>query len=128
MSELFHMDHILGTSIVSHIIKENEGLYIKLKDCIMSSIALTREWEKPGASNTRWRVLSTYIRWLLHFSKKLHIDLNTLENYLYQYEILEFGHSTWIVKSIMEYLVLYEKDLKNKEPESKEEVQIKRAL
>jgi hypothetical protein len=94
----------------------------------MSSVALTREWEKPRVSNTRWRVLRTYIRWLLYLSKKLHIDLNTLENYLYQYEILEFGQSTWIVKSIIEYLALYEKYLKYKEPESKEEVQIKRVL
>lgn len=104
MKELYELDHIMDTSSITNHIPENDILYTKFKDSIVSSVLLFRLWIIPNASNTKGRIFRSYLRWILYFSNKFNISEELLFDIIQKYEVEEFNEDTWSWDFIVEYI------------------------
>ena len=121
MKELFELDHVMETSTINKSLSLDILHNNKLKDCIVSSVLLYRNWLKPKASNTKWRILRSYLRGILYFCNKFNIDNNALLLVIKRYEEAEFWDNSWVKDFIIDYLNSTKKELQWKKHLSKEE-------
>lgn len=122
MKEIYELDHIMDTSVITNYISENDNIYTKLKDSIVSSVLLFRLWITPNASNTKWRIFRSYLRWILYFCNKFNISEELLFNIIEKYELEEFNENTGSWNFVIEYIRKTKESLSVKKWElSKEE-------
>lgn len=127
LMEIYWLDNIFQTTPIEKYYSINENLHPKLKDCIISSLHLLNEWIKPIASNNKWRILRKYIRWILYFTKKMQLDINSIIQICSNYENDCFKNNTW-TNIIKEYILWYEKLLLTKTDFSDEDKILKSVL
>jgi hypothetical protein len=104
MKEIFELDHIMDASIVSWIFPAEIPLMRKFQDCIVSGILLYRLWIRPNASNTKGRILRSYLRWIAHFRNQFWLSKEKLLWWIQRYELLEFWVNTDVTDFIANYL------------------------
>jgi hypothetical protein len=106
MKELYELDHIIETSSITSIFWKVDNLSIKFQDSLVSSVLLFREWVKPNASNGKWKVFRSYLRWIYYFMLKYGISEEYLLLWIKEYEKIEYWDDSWS----WEYIIWYLKD------------------
>ena len=104
MKELFGLNHIMDTSIISAIFTSNDPLYRKFQDCVVSSVFLLRNWIKASAWNTKGRVLRDYLYWIWYLADKFGVSQDELIKWISAYELNEFNDNLMTCNTIIKYL------------------------
>ncbi len=124
LMEVNWLNDNLQVSKVSYVIPNSDRLHTKLKDCIVSSVVLLREDERPIATN-KWRVLRKYLRWLLYFRVKLGYSNEQIAWFVKDYEYLEYWNDSDVWRVVLNYLNFYENQLRTKNNLSDEDKMLK---
>lgn len=103
MKELFELEHLMDTSIISWIFCAEKPLMRKFQDCIVSAVLLYRLWVRPNASNTKGRVLRSYLEGVVYFQDKFGISPEKLLWWIQHYELLEY----WINTDVADFIANY---------------------
>ncbi len=103
MKEIYWLDHILDTSLLSNFIQWNSVNHRKLQDSIIVSFVMCHMGIIPRRHDTKWRIFKRYLSWIKYNQEKLNINFQELENILKSFEQQEY----WYVKYadiILDYL------------------------
>ena len=103
MKEMYSLDHVLDTSVISDIVPGTSISHRKLQDSIISSFLMIGMWIVPRSHNEKWRILKRYLKWIKYNQNLLGISDLELEDILKRYEISEFC-SNQHYKTILWYL------------------------
>lgn len=101
MKEMYDLSHTLETSVIEYVYSWNwENIKHKFQDSIVSAILLYRINIRANSSNTKWRILKTYISWIKFYREQLWISVLELQKIIQQYEKLEY----WNISDFTEYI------------------------
>lgn len=128
LTQVEGVEHIMDISSISDVIPHTESLYRKLQDCIVSTCLLVNLGERPSGSNNRWRVLRSYMRWILYLASKLQIKDAELQEYFKKYEILQYGAYQHMYDIYNAYKTPYVDGLMKKWPVSEEDKHVCSAI
>ncbi len=90
MKELYSLNHILDTSIISDLIPWDSIPHRKLQDSIIVSFLMSKLGIIPRRHETKWRIFKRYISGIEYNQKKLNIWFDELKNILKSYEEMEY--------------------------------------
>lgn len=127
LKQLLQVEHVNDFLTISGIFGKEE-IKRKFEDAIAVSIVLLSEGLRPNSSSNTGRILKSYINSLCYYRAKLHMEMNTLQSIIREFELIEVGKSKNCTKMIIDYLKNYEKELKDKKGLSKEDEIIKEQL
>jgi hypothetical protein len=108
ISRMYSLSSPIQASIISKVIPFEKGHICKFSDALSVVVHLMIEGLKPTASNTRGRLLRTYIQGLSYLKNITGFSLELIENFADKYEREEYGTSTGVGKKIYMYLKEYE--------------------
>lgn len=92
IKEMYDLDHTLETTSLNDIYPWlNNPMCYKLQDSIIASVLLFRNGVRPNSSNTKGRVLKTYLKGILLYSELLHVSLDEIFEIIQAYENREYG-------------------------------------
>lgn len=110
LSSMYNLPNSIAASSISEVIPFKEGFVTKFSDALSASIILLKGGIKPTASNTKGRVLRTYIRSLSYLRKKIGINLDEIRKFASLYESKELATGSDIGIYLEKYLLEYEKN------------------
>ena len=107
---MFSLYNSVQASIISKIIPFDRYNVSKFSDALSVIVHLVREELTPTASNTRGRVLRSYIQGLIYLNKKLKINFDTIVDFADRYEQEEYGNMTGVGQKIYNYITKFSLD------------------
>lgn len=104
MKEMYGLDNVLEASLINSIFpNENNTIRMKFQDSVISAILLFKSWIIANSSNTKWRILKTYMNWIIKYSELLNISNVDLFEIMKKYELLEY----WEISNFYKYFEFY---------------------
>lgn len=68
MKELYGLDHVLDTGPIADVFPGTSAESRKFQDCVVSSVTLLNAGVRPGGSNTKGRIVRSYLRGIAKFA------------------------------------------------------------
>ena len=129
LRQLHNLDHVNDCYPILGLPPGDARIIRKLEDAMIVSTVLIREGLSPGASDNRERILRTYMRSLVYFRARTGLSLTAIGEALSAFEQNQFpGSPSKAAAIIVEYLSSYERDLRQRSPQSSEDKVVARAL
>lgn len=101
----FSLKHPIEASLISTAIPFDLLRTCKLADAMAVALHLTRERLRPTASNTRGRILRTYIRGIDYLSRQARLNPSQVQQCIQLYELEEYGAVSDASELIHNYLI-----------------------
>ena len=90
MKELYGLDHVLDTSIISDLVPWDSVAHRKLQDAIVVSFLMCDLGVLPKRHETKWRIFKRYLSGIEYNQEQLGMTFDELERVLKQYEKMEY--------------------------------------
>ena len=127
----YGLDHVIDTFPISYLLpiwNINIDDTRKLQDSITSFIILYKEWIRVKASDTRWRIIRTYLNGIYFYTKKLWLEFEKLFNILTALQKFYGLYDKTFLLYIEHYFEKLENKLIKEKKLNKEEKAIKNLL
>ena len=129
LKELFSLNHVQDCIPIMGIKTEDEALYRKTEDSIITCTVLFGEGLKPSNQHNRNRILKRYTQALSYFRAKLHLSLEELQTIITGFIKTQMPETQNITaKIIINSIKDYEVSLTNNECLAVTDTKIKGAL
>lgn len=113
MKWLYWLDHTMQASPIEGLLPY-KIYWDKFQDSIVSAVTLVRLGILPKASNSKGRILRTYLRGILYFAEKNNFDFERIKSLIDSYEWLEFSENSWASTFIHKFLLAEKERLMTK--------------
>lgn len=110
------LDHVLDSYCLGLEFIDDRNIRFRIEDAIITSIALVSEKLKPSGTDTRGRILKSYLKSLSLYSYLAGIDNSVLFEIIKSAERFKVPiDNSDVASDIMEYVLKYQKDMSKKQ-------------
>lgn len=113
LKEMYGLDHILDAFPVPKLEIDDNGQRKIAEDCIITSMALSREGLVPSSKNAMTKILNKYIRALHHYTSKNDITTTSLLSIMTEYERNQYGSLNGASERIVDFIADKKQHIEN---------------
>jgi len=95
MKELYNLDHVLDTSLISNFLVGKTPYHRKLQDSIVVSLLLHKLWITPNKNSPQSSTFKKYLGGISYNKEKLFLSKDGLKRIIENYESAEYNSTDW---------------------------------